>query len=135
MLQNGCKRFTTFFQKCLPHFHIGSTFTLDNITDMSIKKQFLKTKPQANVTFQLPAEAAPKAEKVTLVGDFNGWDKIATEMKKLKTGVFKATVKLETGKEYQFRYLIDGETWENDWEADKYVPNELTFEENSVVAL
>ena len=106
-----------------------------NITDMSIKKQFLKTKPEANVTFQLPAEAAPAAEKVTLVGDFNGWDKVSTEMKKLKSGVFKATVKLETGKEYQFRYLIDGETWENDWEADKYVPNELTFEENSVVAL
>jgi len=113
----------------------GSTFTSGNFTDMSIKKQFLKTKPEANVTFQLPAEAAPAAEKVTLVGDFNGWDEAATEMKKLKSGVFKATVKLETGKEYQFRYLIDGETWENDWEADSYVPNELTFEDNSVVAL
>ena len=56
-------------------------------------------------------------------------------MKKLKSGVFKATVKLETGKEYQFRYLIDGTTWENDWEADKYVPNTMSFEDNSVVAL
>ena len=102
---------------------------------MSIKKQFLKSKPEANVTFQLTAEAAPEAEKVTLVGDFNGWDEVATEMKKLKSGVFKATVKLETGKEYQFRYLIDGETWENDWEADRYVPNNMTFEDNSVVEL
>lgn len=100
-----------------------------------IKKQFLKTKPEANVTFNLPKEAATGAEKVALVGDFNDWDATATEMKKLKTGAFKATVKLETGKEYQFRYLIDGETWENDWEADKYVPNNLSFEDNSVVEL
>lgn len=102
---------------------------------MSIKKQILKTKPEANVTFQLPAEAAEGASKVALVGEFNDWDTTATEMKKLKSGDFKATVKLETGKEYQFRYLIDGQKWENDWEADKYVPNQLSFEDNSVVAL
>ena len=46
-----------------------------------------------------------------------------------------ATVKLETGKEYQFGYLIDGKVWENDWAADKYVPNNFTFEDNSVVAV
>ena len=102
---------------------------------MSIKKQILKTKPHANVTFQLPAEAAEGAEKVTVVGEFNDWDTTATEMKKLKSGDFKATVKLATGKEYQFRYLIDGQKWENDWDADKYVPNQLTFEDNSVVEL
>ncbi|WP_420387389.1 isoamylase early set domain-containing protein [Roseivirga sp.] len=102
---------------------------------MSIKKQFLKTKPAANVTFQFPAEAADGANKVNLVGEFNDWDTSAIEMKKLKSGDFKATVKLETGKEYQFRYLIDGQTWENDWEADAYVPNQLTFEDNSVVEL
>ena len=102
---------------------------------MSIKKSFLKTKPEANVTFQLPAEAAEGAAKVTLVGEFNDWSETATELKKLKSGVFKTTIKLETGKEYQFRYLIDGEKWENDWEADKYVANNFTFEENSVVAL
>lgn len=101
---------------------------------MSIKKQYLKTKPQANVTFELGADAAPEAGKVNLVGDFNGWDESAIEMKKLKSGTFKATVKLETGKEYEFRYLIDGQIWENDWAADKYVPNNF-FEDNSVVAL
>ena len=110
------------------------TFESEIFKEM-IKKQFLKTKPEANVTFNLPKEAASEAKKVALVGDFNDWDTTATEMKKLKTGAFKATIKLETGKEYQFRYLIDGETWENDWEADKYVPNNLSFEDNSVVEL
>ena len=102
---------------------------------MSIKKSFLKTKPQANVTFELPAEAAEGASKVTLVGEFNDWNETATELKKLKSGIFKTTLKLETGKEYQFRYLIDGEKWENDWAADKYVASGASFEENSVVEL
>ncbi len=102
---------------------------------MGIKKQYLKTKPEANVTFQLPAVAAEGASKVNLVGEFNNWDESALEMKKLKSGDFKATIKLESGKEYQFRYLIDGESWENDWEADAYVPNQVTFEDNSVVTV
>ncbi len=102
---------------------------------MSIKKQYLKTKPVANVTFQVPAEKVTGADKVNVVGEFNGWDEYGLEMTKLKSGAFKATVKLETGKEYQFRYLIDGSSWENDEEADKYVPNNFTFEDNSVVEL
>lgn len=109
-------------------------FVLEIVEEM-IKKQFLKTKPVANVTFTLPKAAAEGAKKVNVVGEFNGWDSSATEMKKLKTGDFKATIKLDAGNEYQFRYLIDGESWENDWEADKYVPNNLTFEDNSVVVL
>lgn len=130
----SCKRFTTFSKKSLMRLTKLETFESEIFKEM-IKKQFLKTKPEANVTFNLPKEAASGAEKVALVGEFNDWDSTATEMKKLKTGAFKATIKLETGKEYQFRYLIDGQTWENDWEADKYVPNNLSFEDNSVVEL
>ncbi|MAZ66800.1 MAG: glycoside hydrolase [Kangiellaceae bacterium] len=100
---------------------------------MSLSKRFLKSKPVCKVTFRLPAEAAPEAEKVTIVGEFNDWDKAATPMQKLKNGEFKLTIDLETGKEYQFRYLIDDETWENDWDADKYVPAEGS--DNSVVDL
>lgn len=33
------------------------------------------------------------------------------------------TVDLEPGREYQFRYLVNDETWLNDPQADKYVPN------------
>ena len=56
-------------------------------------------------------------------------------MKKMKSGEFKTTVDLEKGQNYEFRYLIDGNKWANDWEADAYVPNMMTFEENSVVSL
>ena len=38
---------------------------------------------------------------------------------------FVARVLLEPGRQYRFRYLLDGERWENDWSADDYVDNEL----------
>ena len=101
-----------------------------------IKKQFLKSKPVCKATFTLPQEAAPEAKEVALVGDFNEWDTQAgIPMKKQKDGVFKAVVELESGKEYQFRYLIDGETWENDWEADKYVPTPFGVDNSVISAL
>ena len=54
-------------------------------------------------------------------------------MKKLKDGSFSATINLKPGREYQFRYYLDNKVWENTWEADYYVPNGLSKEENSVV--
>jgi 1,4-alpha-glucan branching enzyme len=98
-----------------------------------IKKQFLKSKPVCKATFNLPKEAAPEADKVVLVGDFNEWNaQEGIEMKKMKNGNFKTTIDLESGKEYQFRYLIDGQVWENDWEADKYVSTPYGVD-NSVI--
>lgn len=88
-----------------------------------IKKQYLKSNGWCNVTFMLPKDAAPDARRVTIVGDFNNWNYNETEMKKLKNGDFKVTLKLHNNKEYRFRYLIDASRWENDWHADKYVPN------------
>ena len=102
---------------------------------MSIKKQYLKTKPISKVTFRLPPEAAPDATKVHLVGEFNDWDPKATPMTRLKNGEFKVTLDLETGREYRFRYLIEGSVWENDWDADKYVTSDLAPVENSVVVV
>ncbi len=101
-----------------------------------IKKQFLKSKPVCKTTFVLPREAAPEAKEVYILGSFNDWDvEKAVKMKKLKSGDFKATIDLETGKEYEFRYLIDGRVWENDAEADKYVPTPFGVENSVVVCL
>ena len=101
-----------------------------------IKKQFLKTKPVCKATFTFPVEAAPEANSVQIVGDFNEWDQDnAVKMKKQKNGIFKAIVELESGKEYQFRYLIDGSEWENDWEADKYVSTPFGVDNSVISAL
>lgn len=88
---------------------------------MSLKKQFLKSKPVCKVTFRLSADVAETAKKVQLVGDFNEWnEKEGVKMKQLKDGSFKTVVELKTGKSYEYRYLIDGEIWQNDLDADQY---------------
>ena len=103
---------------------------------MALAKQFVKSKSVYKVTFTVPAEAASEAKKVALVGEFNGWNpEEAIALKKQKDGSFKASLELGAG-EYQFRYILDGEKWENDWEADKYVAAGVdATAENSVVVL
>jgi 1,4-alpha-glucan branching enzyme len=102
---------------------------------MALAKQFLKSKPVAKVTFELPAEAVNGAKVVSLVGEFNDWDVTAQPLKKQKDGSYKTTLELPLGSEYQYRFVIDGATWENDWAADKYVASGVSAEENSVVVL
>lgn len=75
------------------------------------------------------------AKSITVVGDFNNWNINDNPMKKLKSGVFTLELQLESNKEYQFRYLIDENIWENDWEADKYVRSEYGNCENSVIVV
>ena len=87
-----------------------------------LKKSYSKTGNSCRVTFKLPAEVA--AETAALCGEFNNWNQAANPMKKLKDGSFSATVSLDAGQKYRFRYFLDGSRWENDWEADAYVPNE-----------
>jgi 1,4-alpha-glucan branching enzyme len=102
---------------------------------MGPQKRYLKTKNVSKVTFSLPSEAAREAQTVYLVGDFNGWDAEASPMSRLKNGEFKITLDLEPGREYEYRYLIDGRVWENDWAADQYRPAGIAGAENSVVAV
>lgn len=92
-----------------------------------IKKRFFKTIDECEVTFKVEAD---DADDVALYIESNDWEPIS--MKKLKSGPFKATLRLPLDEEIQFRYLIDGSNWENDETADAYVANEYGSE-NSVV--
>ncbi len=69
------------------------------------------------------------------MGEFNDWDANSHPMKLHKDGSFNLTINLEKGREYQFRYLIDGSTWENDDSADRYVRTPYGDSENSVVVV
>lgn len=97
-----------------------------------LKKRYYKGGNKCRVWFYLPQQV--EANTVHLVGDFNHWDEAANPMKERNDGTFYTAVTLETGKEYQFRYLIDNERWENDWDADAYEPTEHGTE-NSVVSV
>ena len=103
---------------------------------MSVKKQFLKTKPVCKVTFSLSKEETGDVNDIKILGAFNDWDVAkGVQMKKFKNGNFKATVDLELEKEYEFKYLINGETWKNDETADKFVSNGISWDGNSVLVL
>lgn len=102
---------------------------------MSIKKQFLKSKPTCKVTFTVDAEVVNGGKEVAILGEFNDWDPSESSMRKLKDGSFTKTLELETGHEYQFRYLIDGERWVNEAEADKTTYSGVAAEQNSVLAI
>jgi 1,4-alpha-glucan branching enzyme len=91
------------------------------------KKQYVKSRKVCKVTFVIPKAELPQdteVKKVFLVGDFNDWNEEATLMKKNSKGEYRIAIDLEPGREYQFRYLINGDFWYNDWEADGYFPNE-----------
>lgn len=92
------------------------------------QKKYDSAKNVYRVTFTLPAEA--NAQSACLCGDFNEWDKTSHPMKKKKDGSFSLTLELEAGRHYHFRYFLDGERWENDWEADAYAPNPFGSEDS-----
>ena len=100
---------------------------------MALYKTYHKTQKTCVVTFELSAEAAKGAEKVWLAGDFNSWSSTDTPLKKGKDGSFSVKLELDADKEYQFRYLLDGYKWENDWQADKYIPAPYSNADNSAV--
>lgn len=99
----------------------------------SLTKKYVKNSRSCKVTFRLPKEAAPNARMVTIVGDFNNWKITETKMTKLKSGDFKVTVEMPCNREYSFRYLVDSNNWENDWFADKYIPNQFGGEDSVVI--
>jgi 1,4-alpha-glucan branching enzyme len=98
---------------------------------MSIKKQFVKTKPVCKVTFSVEAKTANQA---SVVGDFNNWSLEEGALSKLKNGTFKATFDLNKDAIYEFKYVIDG-VFVNEPEADSFRWNDYAGAENSVLAI
>ena len=86
----------------------------------------------ASVTFILDRRVG--AQTAAVCGEWNDWSADAGLMRRDAEGGFRLTVDLEAGRTYRFRYLLDGERWDNDWAADAYVPNSFG-EDDSVVDL
>ena len=95
-----------------------------------LRKNYSKSGRTCRVTFKLPSEV--NANTANLCGDFNHWDRKVGKMKQLKDGSFSITISWEPGRAYRFRYLLDGERWENDWAADEYLPNEFGSEDSVI---
>jgi 1,4-alpha-glucan branching enzyme len=95
-----------------------------------LKKTMSKGGKTYRVTFSVPAELG--AQEVYVCGEFNDWNETSHPLSVRKDGRFSTTLTLDAGQEYRFRYLVDGERWENDWEADAYVANEFGSEDSVV---
>lgn len=48
---------------------------------------------------------------------------------------YRVSMELELGQQYEFRYQMENGVWENDWEADDYVPYPFVGVYNSVVSV
>ena len=76
---------------------------------------------RAQVTFRHPSFTAD----VAVTGDFNQWTPHRLSDEIAQDGNRHLTVEIPTGHRYRFRYIIDGDVWENDWQADDYIDNDL----------
>lgn len=61
---------------------------------------------------------------LSVVGDFNGWDPLRSPFTR-RDGFWLASVLLQPGRRYAFRYLAAGGVWLNDDGADAYESNEF----------
>ncbi|HEY4416223.1 MAG TPA: glycogen-binding domain-containing protein [Verrucomicrobiae bacterium] len=85
---------------------------------MSKKKSGKNAAPKIEQLFLLNA---PTAQDVQLAGNFTQWEKSAIAMSKNDNGIWQAAVAMQPG-EYQYRFLVDGEWWDDE-ECASYSPN------------
>jgi glycosidase len=108
---------------------VTETHTLDPDAPLSSdgkKNQIQITKSDSKETmdytfsFDLP-ENVNEGDRVTVAGEFNGWNPQATDMTDRDgDGVYEATLSLSPG-EYQYKFVINGgERWISDPKATKY---------------
>jgi Glycogen recognition site of AMP-activated protein kinase len=86
--------------------------------------------PTVDVVFSLPAET--EAGQVALCGEFNDWSPETTSLTRGDDRAWRVTVPLAPGT-YRYKFLLDGETWENGTDADRYEENAYGTTDSVVV--
>ena len=72
---------------------------------------------------------SPQAREVSLVGSFNGWNKILP-LERAEGGIWQIWVDMDPGR-HEYRFLVDGR-WENDPNSRLRLPNAFGSE-NDVI--
>ena len=83
-----------------------------------------RTKPKSNrtkIAFAVPHDLAPVG--VSLVGEFNGWDRSTHPMRKRSNGTRSVTLELETGRRWEYLYVTEEGVFFCDPEAEALVAN------------
>ena len=89
-----------------------------------------RVKGKARVTFTIDPRVG--AQTAVVCGEWNDWSADADVMRRDAEGGFSVTVDLDAGRAYRFRYLLDGQRWDNDWAADAYVCNDFGGDDSVV---
>jgi hypothetical protein len=85
---------------------------------------------EVRVTFRMPP--LDGVVELYLCGEFNNWHMAGAPLTQEADGSWVATLVLQAGKSYRFRYLDNQGRWLNDWDADAYVPNDFGTEDSVV---
>lgn len=97
---------------------------------MTIKKQYLKSKPEVKITFEVEPKDAQDAKSITLLSEHNDWQPII--FTQLKSGKFKATFNVSTENIESFQYTFQAVKEDKQqvmllpMGADDYVDNGMT---------
>jgi 1,4-alpha-glucan branching enzyme len=84
-----------------------------------IHKRMSKNGDKVIVAFEIPGSVW--ADQIHLVGDFNDWNRESLPLRRNGRDDWRVEVELDRGREYHFRYLIDGDNWRSEWRADRHV--------------
>ena len=86
-----------------------------------IKQTQVKGSKKVKVNFVLRKDST--AGKVSVVGDFNGWDPFVHPLKPRSNGTKSVSVTLPVSQRFAFRYLDEHGQWLDDEAAHEYVDN------------
>ncbi len=84
-----------------------------------IKSNYVKSKKQYKVSFELSQERVGENRDVRVLGNFNDWNWEDGIQLKASKGNYTGNTELPAG-HYQFRYLVDQHHWANDDHAEDY---------------
>jgi 1,4-alpha-glucan branching enzyme len=62
-------------------------------------------------------------ERVSLVGDFNDWKVDAELMERRDDGGFHLARSLPAGRRFQYRFVVNGQDWYTDPNAEEFEPD------------
>lgn len=97
-----------------------------------IHRQSINGGGQSQITFILPANY--RHLPISVVGDFNQWNPAAHPFHRCSNGSYRASIILNHGQRYAFRYLSANGEWFNEGMADAFEENGFG-RDNSVLVL
>jgi hypothetical protein len=86
---------------------------------IDLKPQSSESLVRRSVTRSFHLAGSSGAHVVEVAGDFSAWAPLA--MIQDASGDFHLSLRLEPGRSWRYRYLLDGERWINDPNATRFV--------------